>query len=500
MPSLYARLARRFAPPPVPTDTSRRDLLKSTAAAGAALLLSNCVAKPSDFSRGPLPGKRRIVVIGAGFAGLAAAHELTAAGYEVAVLESRARIGGRVLSFKDMVPGKIVEGGGELIGSNHATWIAYAAQFKLDFRQIEEDKTLDSPLMLEGRLLPNAEAEALYKELDAAVITLNEAARAVDAERPWLMPNAVQLDAVSMNDWLAQTNLSKLAKRAFRAEQEANQGVPLERQGYLAFLTMLKAGGVEKYWTDSETCRCAQGNHALADAFAARLGKRIHLQSSVVSIVVGSDQVMVTTDAGGRFLAEDVILTTPPSTWSTLRFTPELPATLKPQMGPAVKYLSAVKRRFWIDSKLAPDSMTDGDLAMTWEGTANQPGDNGAELTVFSGGPSAEHLRTRPTVDRNAYCQSELARLYPGYADNVISTRFMDWPSDPNTLAGYTFLAPRQVTTIAPTLYEGLGKLHFAGEFASIGFPGYMEGALRSGASVARRLLARDTALLPAPK
>ena len=441
-----------------------------------------------------------MVIIGAGFAGLAAAHELTAAGYEVIVLDSRARVGGRVLSFKDMVPGKVVEGGGELIGANHATWIAYAAQFKLDFRQIEEDKSLQSPLMLDGRLLSNAEAEALYKELDAAIKTINDAARTVDAERPWLMPNATNLDAASMNDWLAQSNLSKLAKRSFRAEQEANQGVPLERQSYLAFLTMVKAGGCEKYWTDSETCRCAQGNSALADAFAAKLGKRIRLQTAAISIIVGSDEVMVTTDAGNRFLAEEVILTVPPSLWSNIHFTPPLPDTLKPQMGPAVKYLSAVKRRFWLDSHLAPDSLTDGDLAMTWEGTANQPGDTGAELTVFSGGPAAEQLRTRPTVDRDAYCKSELARLYPGYPDNVTSTRFMDWPSDPHTLAGFSFLAPRQVTTVAPTLYEGIGKLHFAGEFASIGFPGYMEGALRSGASVARRIVAHDTALLPAPK
>jgi monoamine oxidase len=488
--SLYARLARRFGPPPI--DPSRRDLLKASAATGAALLLSNCMRRPSVFSGGPLAGKRRVVIVGAGFAGLACAHELTAAGYEVVVLEARARIGGRVLSFKDMVPGKIVEGGGELIGANHATWISYAAQFKLDFRQIEEDRTLQSPLMLDGRILTNTEAEALYKELDAAITTLNDAARTVDAERPWLMPNAAQLDAASIADWLAQTNLSKLAKRAFRAEQEANQGVSLERQGYLAFLAMVKAGGVEKYWTDSETCRCAQGNSALADAFAASLGKRIRLQSPVVSIVVGSDQVMVTTDAGGRFLAEDVILTTPPSTWSTLRITPPLPDTLKPQMGSAVKFLSAVKRRYWIDTRLAPDALTDGDLAEMWEGTANQPGDSGAELTAFSGGPSADHLRTRPTADRDAFCRTELNRLYPGYSDNFLSSRFMDWPSDPNTLAGYSFLAPRQVTTVAPTLYEGLGKLHFAGEFVSIGFPGYMEGALHSAASLARRLVARD--------
>jgi len=56
---------------------------------------------------------RKVVVVGAGFAGLACAYELVKAGYDVTVLEARPRVGGRVVSF-NMVPGKVTEGGGEL--------------------------------------------------------------------------------------------------------------------------------------------------------------------------------------------------------------------------------------------------------------------------------------------------------------------------------------------------------------------------------------------------
>ncbi len=48
-------------------------------------------------------------MIGAGFSGLAAAHELVAAGYDVTVVEARNRVGGRVITFNDFVPGKHVE-------------------------------------------------------------------------------------------------------------------------------------------------------------------------------------------------------------------------------------------------------------------------------------------------------------------------------------------------------------------------------------------------------
>ena len=51
---------------------------------------------------------------------------------------------------------------------------------------------------------------------------------------------------------------------------------------------------------------------------------------------------------------------------------------------------------------------------------------------------------------------------------------------------------PGQVTAQGPTLRHGIGRLHFAGEYTSYAFMGYMEGALESGAAVARRIAARD--------
>ena len=73
-----------------------------------------------------------------------------------------------------------------------------------------------------------------------------------------------------------------------------------------------------------------------------------------------------------------------------------------------------------------------------------------------------------------------------------VRARFMDWPTDPWTKASYSFPAPGQVTSQGPTLRQGIGRLHFAGEYTSYGFMGFMEGALESGAAVARRIAARD--------
>jgi monoamine oxidase len=85
-----------------------------------------------------------------------------------------------------------------------------------------------------------------------------------------------------------------------------------------------------------------------------------------------------------------------------------------------------------------------------------------------------------------------LEPVYRAIRPNFIRYRFMDWPSDPWSKASYSFPAPGQVTAQGPTLRQGIGRLHFAGEYTSYAFMGYMEGALESGAAAARRIAARD--------
>ena len=121
---------------------------------------------------------RRVVVIGAGFAGLACAYELESAGYKVTVLEARNRVGGRVLSFSDVVTGRNVEGGGELIGSNHPTWVAYAKRFGFTFLDVTESEDLAFPVILGGKRLTEKESEALYEEMEAAYKLMIADARA----------------------------------------------------------------------------------------------------------------------------------------------------------------------------------------------------------------------------------------------------------------------------------------------------------------------------------
>jgi monoamine oxidase len=493
--SLYARLSRRYAPRP--TRLERREFLKLTFAASAGMLLSSIptFAKGSRY-RGIGRG-RRVLVIGAGFGGLACAHELLSAGYDVTVLEARNRIGGRVISFRDMVAGKVVEGGGELIGSNHPTWIAYAKKFGLRFNDVTESEELHGPVLLGGRRLTEKETKALWHELDGAYALMNADAAQIDADQPWIGPNARRFDARATAKWIRCLNVSDLARKAIDVQLAADNGTATSRQSYLGSLTQVKGGGLEKYWTESEVYRCRGGNAQLAHKLAATLGdRRLRLGVPVREIHRVGEKLIVRDAAGTVFEGDDLVLSTPPSTWHNIRFSPLLPRALRPQMGLNVKYLAAVKDRFWMRARLAPDSTTDGIVSMTWEGTDNQGSDaEGAVLTAFSGGPAAERARQRWTRRKDAAYAEALDEIYPGFSSHFVHGRFVNWPNEMWTAAGYSFPAPGQVTTVGPMLHRGLGRLHFAGEHACYKFVGYMEGALSSGVAVAKRIATRDAGI-----
>jgi monoamine oxidase len=199
--------------------------------------------------------------------------------------------------------------------------------------------------------------------------------------------------------------------------------------------------------------------------------------------------------ANGKVLEGDhVVLTAPPNVWNRIAFDPTLPPLLVPQMGSNVKFLMAVNGSFWRRAELSPDLLSDGPISETWHSTDGQKGP-GEGFTAFSGGPAADTCREWAPAQRTEHYLAELQKVYKNVRAAHVRSRFMDWPSDPWVKASYTFPAPGQVTAQGPTFYQGLGRLHFAGEYCSYAFPGYMEGALNTGAAVARRIAVKDGVL-----
>jgi len=482
MRSVYTRLHQRFGPKS-DDGLTRREMIQRSLAAAAGVLLSDRLAAVPLQRSGP-----RVVVVGAGFSGLAAAYELSHAGADVVVLEARNRTGGRVLSFKDLVAGGTVEGGGELIGSNHPVWLRYKERFRLTFLDVT-DSDQEAPIVLGGRRLTARESEQLWEEMSTTLSRLDaEAARVVDPFAAWETPEAERLDRQSFRAWIDAVDASPLCRAGIETQMTSDNGVRTAWQSYLGNLAMIKGHGVEKYWTETEVFRCRGGNQQLAAALAAAVGAdRIRTRTTVTAIDVQPAGVRVTTAGGATLEADHAVLAVPPPVWNRIAISPMLPVGLAPQMGTNVKFLMALKDRHVWDH--TGDAMNDGPVNMTWETTQGQTL-AGAAMVAFSGGASADECRGWTAAERTGRYLAALERVYPGIRAAFVKARFMDWPSDPWVKASYSFPAPGQVTTMGPLMQAPIGgRLHLAGEHTCYAFVGYMEGALQAGVRAAARVI-----------
>jgi monoamine oxidase len=488
MPTLYSALRARYLPVVRPA----RPVAPPHAALRPSLFGIPAGAKEAAGAAG------RVLIVGAGFAGLVAAYELQQARYAVEVYEALNRPGGRVDTRDDVVYGKQVEAGGELIGSNHPTWWAYKQIFNLDFLDVSDEP--NSPVVVDGKILSPEEESALFQELHAVIRRLTDLAKTIiDPYQPWLNPDAATLDAQDLAAWIDTTGASPQCPHALRAQLESDNGVRADRQSLLGNLAMIKGGGLASFWTDTEVYRCKGGNALLAKQLEGALTpETVKYGAEVTKIEYGDPAVVRVTVKGDdkNIKAVDhVVLTAPPKTWPHIRFDPDLQAPKELQAGRNVKCLLPVKRRFWRDANLGVTMSADGPIDVTWEGTERQGGIE-AELTAFSGGPDVDEIAKWPAdrVERARKYVEWLEQYYPGMADAVVleRARFMNWPGEKWSAASYSFPSPGEVTTNGPWLHGGVGRLHFAGEHTCYAFVGYMEGALNSGLRVARQIASQD--------
>jgi monoamine oxidase len=452
--------------------------------AAAGLVLAGCRSSPRRSESAP-----RVVVVGAGLAGLACAHELRQRGSDVVVLEARSRVGGRVHSLDDIVPGASIEAGGEFIGANHPCWLGYARQFGLALDPITgEDEDVEIPVVLQGARIGGRELEALWREIDAMQDGLTKFSREVDGDEPWNHPHAGAIDMRHVWGWVEEQQVSRLSRHAFRVLLAADAGMTTKRQSLLATLAMIAGGGHDAFWTSSESYRCSGGNARLARALAGAIGHERVVAGTPVTKIRWTLGAVEVESQSSTFPADRVVLATPPTTWPRIEFDPPLPAGMAPQLGHSVKYLASVSRRVWHESSQAPEAVTDGPISLTWEPTRGST-QGSAVLSSFSSGEAADHLHSLRGAALKQVVLSELEGLYPGFEGAFVAGRFLDWPADEWTRAGYSFPAPGETTTRVKRLREPFGALIVAGEHTSSRFPGYMEGALESGVRAASMVL-----------
>lgn len=463
---------------------SRRALLKGALAAAGGLLVSERV-----WSSSQRPSAKRVVVVGAGLAGLTAAHELRSAGYDVQILEARARVGGRVWTIDRFRGTAIhVDAGGEFIGANHLTWVALAKKFDIELSVLEDE---DDVFVMDGEPLDEPMRQSLLQEREEVRRMLELDASKLELPfEPWNEAAAQVLDSSSLEGRLQRIEDLTFGKWEVATRFVADNGVPSSRQSYLGVLSQIKGGGLERFWEETEVFRCAKGSQALAAALQSAVGtERVRFSKAVRRIDTTDASVRIQLADGEWVEGDDVILAAPPSVWRHITFHPSLPAGLRPQLATHVKAMLIVDRDFWGES--FPALLSDGTVQMAWEGTPRTS--DVKVLSAFSGGNAARISRGWSTAARDDQYVAQLKHNLPDLRHHLKrNVWFHDWTADGWSAGSYSFPAPGEITRSGALLNAGIGRLHFAGEHTCYPFAGYMEGALRSGLRVAEQLCVRD--------
>jgi len=391
------------------------------------------------------------VVVGAGFAGLAAGERLLAEGWDVTVFEARDRVGGRVWSQR-LENGAVVERGAEFIFPDHEVLRATAARLGLS---LYEKGTLY------GDREPRDGPPVMREELMDAVGRLGG------------------LRGASVEDALEGIS-SEGARAAIGSRVAVSTGYELDDQP--ASTLHEGAAGFGDFPSDG----IAGGNQELAHALARALGDRVHLGAPVERIDWSSHGVVVRA-ADAELAADACVVATPAPHTLDLVCDPPLPGWKRATLE-AVRYGDAAKL-FLPLSAAAEPSATLSVPGRFWTWTQRAP--DGSPLPVACSFAGTRAALERLRVDEGPAEWATAAReLRPDleYAD--AAPTLSTWRDDPWARGGYSARSLSSPVEDDP-LQLAVGPLAFAGEHTAGAWHGLMEGALRSGLRAAENVLER---------
>ncbi len=295
------RVARRIM--------KRREFIGHGAVALSAL--AGCTPRPRTSVRaGPGPRAGRVIVVGAGLAGLAAAHELTRAGVEVTVLEARDRPGGRVHTLREpFSDGLYAEEGAVFLPDNHELTMGYCREFGLPLVPVHA-RAAGKLYHVRGQLIrlvrggnPTWPFPLTFEEAQLGYAGIL---------KKYVLDALRDLGDPSTPDWPTDARFERLDRMngaEFLAARGASPGaIALLSVGYLNLL----GDGLESYsalllvrdlalsQTSRQTFSIQGGNDTLPRAFASVLGLRIRYDSPVVQLTPGERAARVVVDRRGE--------------------------------------------------------------------------------------------------------------------------------------------------------------------------------------------------------
>lgn len=497
------------------TLVNRRDFLRTGVLATGAAAFAPWLPLPPDYTRPTLASRRpggrsqRVIILGAGLSGLAAAHELVRAGHDVTVIEARSRAGGRVHTLREpFADGLYAEAGAMFAGGPHV--VRFAEEFGIDFVSPGTGGAGDFLYVVRGEriAMPRGGGEEPGPEWP---LELTDAERRMGMggmwgeyvmgavpeigkplEGEWPPESIRKYDDMSFADFLASRGASPAAIELLRLDVNDMYGQGYESMSALAFLRDWAArrfmgaggpGGVIPGGTDR-----------LPEAMAAPLADRIRYGTEAVRIEQEASGVRVRCRKGGAeetLTGDRLVCTLPFSVLRKLEIAPALPRDKRRAIdelpySTITRVYVQVDRRFWESEGLSGAGYSDGSVPRVLVHPMGRRTER-AVVEAHTGKATGTRLAGLSEKERIDFALDALAAYHPDIARHAEGGTSYAWLEDPWARGGYASFAPGQIFAFLPVISRPEGRIHFAGEHTSR-LSTSMDGALESGVRAAQEV------------
>lgn len=515
------KIAKASVKTGIPTDeivdilqqkTTRRRLLYGGLGLATTLATATWTQGHNSQAIATMP---KVLVVGAGIAGLVAAYRLRQFGVPVDIVEARNRVGGRMQSLANAAgTGVTVELGGEFIDTDHTSLRSLAQELGLTTVDlIASDQGLIPEIWyFQGRKIPQLEIInyfiPLAQKIEADLETIG------DGDITYRSHNqaAKILDQTSIVEYLEQAQIHPILQKILKVAYTTEYGREAAEQSCLNLLFLIgtNTDTFSVYGESDERYTIRGGNDQVPRLLANSLANFIDIGTELTAIALRSDgRYRVSFQSGYKTfdrIYERILLTLPFSTLRLVSLQVNLPRVKRQAIaelgyGTNAKLITAYQQRLWrtqYDSTGA--TFTDTGFQNTWEASRYQKGVPGL-ITNFTGGEQGLSLGKGTAESQAQKLLPQLEPIYPGIKHLRQGQAIRaDWPKERYTRASYACYLVGQWTSIAGSEQRRVGNLFFAGEHCSLSYQGYMEGGCRTGEVAARRIL-RDLGFsyLPQP-
>jgi monoamine oxidase len=437
----------------------------------------------------------QVLVLGAGLSGLQAALILQEAGMDVRVIEGSNRVGGRVLSQRE-VPGN-PESGGTSFAPGYARLMSACASHGVELVDLtpifpffsQRDLYLGSERITGSAWAThpkNPFPEPLKKVLPFQFLGASIGPRnPLATNDAWLAAANAQLD-VPLETWLkGQGWTDAMIHMGYNID-------PGWGDSARDVSTLMILGALKFAQTQRELARgkpgfyiARGGNQSIPEAMAKALKNPVEFQRKVVAIDAGKSGVEVRCADGRKYRADHVICSIPTTVLRKIRITPALPAVQARAVGElgvqAISLMHVVpKKPFWESDGSTPGMASDGLINMVIAERKGADPKEVTSLTVWLKGPNATKMDRLGAAAARAAVVTELEKLRPAARGQLEVLAYHSWKQDEFALGDWAVWHPGQITAFSQVIGKPHGRLHFCGEHTAVSNRG-MEGAMESG-------------------